>query len=183
MEQDKQAFNEMMVRAAGSRTGFGEFMEWLNDTDFFTAPASSKYHGAAPGMLLRHSLNVRKRLMTRKGEYFARGGHPNTMTVVSLLHDVNKIGRYEQQPGGGYKIKEDGLPIGHGEKSVIMIQQHGLTLTIEEIVAIRWHMGAFDDAFKGGANREMSAAFERYPLALMLHLADMEASYLDEERG
>lgn len=183
MEQEKQAFIEMMERAAGHRAGFGDFMEWLNDTDFFTAPASSKYHGAAPGMLLRHSLNVRKRMMTRRDEYLARGGHEDALTVTALLHDVNKIGRYTQKSEGGYRAITDDIPIGHGEKSVILIQQHGLTLTIEEIVAIRWHMGAFDDAFRGGANREMSAAFERYPLALMLHLADMEASYLDEVRG
>ena len=72
------------------------------------------------------------------------------------------------------------LPVGHGERSVILIQQRGLTLTLEEITAIRWHMGGFDDAVRGGS-REMSEAFRRYPLALQLHIADMEATYLDEK--
>lgn len=182
MNDEKQEFIDLMEQAAGRRAGFTEFMEWLEDSDFFTAPASSKHHGAARKMLLRHSLNVRARLMRFEAEYLACGGNCDSLTVAALLHDVCKVGRYKHKPEGGFEVVSDGLPIGHGERSVIMIQQHGLTLTLEEIVAIRWHMGAFDDAFRGGC-RDLNEAFNKYPLAVMLHLADMEASYLDEVRG
>ncbi len=69
MVEEKREFITLMEQAAGKRAGFSEFMEWLEDTDFFTAPASASHHGARPGMLLMHSLNVRKRLMGRKEEY------------------------------------------------------------------------------------------------------------------
>ena len=73
---------------------------------------------------------------------------------------------------------EDQFPYGHGEKSVYLIERF-MRLKTEEAVAIRWHMGGFDDAVRGGSF-VISAAFEKYPLALLLHLADMQATYLDE---
>lgn len=178
---DKQEFISLFSAAARHRAGHDDFLEWLIDTDFFIAPASSKYHGAKSGMLARHSLNVCKRLMAAEQEYKRRGGNvPESLAIAGLLHDVCKVNVYERDDAtGDFKYKGDSVPVGHGERSVILIQQHGMCLTIEEIVAIRWHMGAFDDAFRGGS-RDMQTAFKKYPLAVLLHLADMAATYLDE---
>lgn len=176
---DKELFVSLLTAAAGKRQGFRDFMEWLEEcTDFFEAPASAKHHGASAGMLLRHSLNVYERMRKRFSDCEARGIKMDAVIVVSLLHDVCKANFYEKKEDGYGYVKDLALPVGHGERSVIMIQQQ-MTLTYEEIIAIRWHMGAFDDAAKGGS-RTLSEVFNRHPLALMLHLADMEAAYLDE---
>ena len=95
-----------------------------------------------------------------------------------VVYDEN--GRIARNDDGSWKYNSDvALPVGHGERSVILIQQNGFTLTLQEIAAIRWHMGAFDDAVRGGS-REMSEAFRKYPIAAALHIADMEATYFDE---
>ena len=111
-----------------------------------------------------------------------------TVAIISLLHDVCKTNFYRpeeiKQEHGQQVIQygyDNKLPIGHGEKSVILIQKH-MQLTDEEIIAISWHMGAFDERVKGGS-RELSQVWERYPLAFLLHIADMEATWLDERRG
>ena len=175
---DKQRFISLLMMAAGNRQGFGDFVEWLEDTDFFEAPASSKYHGSSEGMLCRHSLNVHYRMQSRQAECNARGIRPESCIVAPLLHDICKVNFYVKD-GEKYKYNNNlWLPVGHGERSVMLIQQH-MTLTEEEMVAIRWHMGAYDDAAKGGS-RTLSEVFKKYPLALMLHLSDMEAAYLDE---
>lgn len=178
MNEYRQRFQALMEQAAGQRHGFRAFMDWLEDTDFYEAPASTKYHGNVPGGLLKHSLNVYDRMMTRAVEYVAKGGRPESAVIAPLLHDICKIGTYKKTESG-YEYRNDVyLPIGHGERSIVLVQQY-MTLTEEENVAIRWHMGAFDKAAKGGS-RELSEAFRKFPLALMLHLADMEATYLDE---
>lgn len=176
---DKERFVNLLTMAAGNRQGFRDFMEWLDeDTDFFEAPASSKYHGSSEGMLCRHSLNAYERMQSRHAECKARGIRPESCIVASLLHDICKVNFYVKD-GEKYKYNDKlWLPVGHGERSIMLIQQH-MTLTEEEMVAIRWHMGAFDDAARGGS-RTLSEVFRRYPMALMLHLSDMEAAYLDE---
>lgn len=178
MNDYKQRFKILMEQAAGERKGFQDFMEWMNESDFYESPASTKYHGSEPGGLLKHSLNVYDRMKIRAAEYVMKGGTPESTVIVPLLHDICKVGTYRKTETG-YEYRNNVLlPIGHGERSVIMIE-HYMTLTREEIVAIRWHMGAYDKAARGGS-RELSEAFRRFPLALMLHLADMEAMYLDE---
>lgn len=116
-------------------------------------------------------MNVFRRLVKRFPE-----GNVDTLTIAALLHDVCKIHLYEKQDGGGYRHNEQ-FPIGHGEKSVILILRH-MQLTDEEIT---WHMGAFDS--RAGAGRSLSSAWEKCPLVLHLHLADMEATWFDEGRG
>lgn len=181
-EENRRHIIRLLDDAAAARCGFCDFMEWLDSTDFFRAPASTKHHGSYEGGLAEHSLNVYRRLTGRNDLQ----GRPESAQLVALLHDVCKIDRYLPETGEdgsitGWKYNTDvALPVGHGERSVILIQQQGLTLTLEEITAIRWHMGGFDDAVRGGS-REMSEAFRRYPLALQLHIADMEATYLDEK--
>ncbi|SCJ34752.1 Uncharacterised protein [Anaerotruncus sp. 2789STDY5834896] len=86
-----------------------------------------------------------------------------------------QTGKWEKAPF--YQV-EDQFPYGHGEKSVFLIERF-IRLSTEEAVAIRWHMGGYDEAVKGGSYAQ-SAAFDKYPLALALHLADMQATHMDE---
>lgn len=161
------------------RDGADKLLKWLEESDFFTAPASTKYHGVYEGGLVEHSVNVFNRL----------GRNDETGAIVSLLHDVckanfytisyrnakNESGEWERVP---YFSIEEKFPYGHGEKSVFIISQF-IKLTIEEAMAIRWHMGGFDEAVKGGSYA-LSGAWEKYPLGVLLHCADLQASYIDE---
>ena len=171
------------------RQGTDRLFEWLQSTDFFTAPASTRFHGSYEGALCEHSINVYTRLLaeTKEMEYKAE-----SIAICGLLHDVckanfykiemrnkkNERGEWEQVP---FYTVDDKFPYGHGEKSVYIISRF-MPLTTEEAMAIRWHMGGFDDSVKGGSYA-LSGAFEKYPLALLLHIADMKATYLDETRG
>lgn len=170
-----------------SRQGSAELLEWMKTTDFFSAPASSKFHSAYDGGLCDHSLNVYRVMIER----FHDGKPDESMAICALLHDLCKAefykvsfrnvkndetGKWDKMP---YYVIEDRFPFGHGEKSVFLIERF-MKLKIDEAIAIRWHMGGFDDAVKGGSF-SASSAYERYPLAVMLHLADIEATYLIEE--
>ena len=177
------------------RSGADKLLAWLESTDFFTAPASTKYHGAHEGGLCEHSINVYEQLrVICDFESASPCSYPEpaieTMAICGLLHDVCKAnfyktstrnvkneetGQWEKQP---YYSVEDQLPYGHGEKSVYIISGF-MRLTREEAMAIRWHMGGFDDAVKGGSYA-ISGAFDKFPLAVMLHCADLTATYLDE---
>ena len=110
-----------------------------------------------------------------------QGYTKETIAIVSLLHDVCKVDLYKPQLGKekiAYEYNTKSFPAGHGEKSIFIIQRF-MNLTDEEILAIRWHMGAFDDAVRGGS-RDINAAYKRSKLAVYLHLADMAATYIDE---
>lgn len=170
-----------------ARPGAAELLEWLESTDFFTAPASTKYHGAYPGGLLEHSLNVYYALI---GGPYALWASGETRAICALLHDICKADFYaastkRQKNVDGvwetvpcYTVK-DRFPLGHGEKSIFLIQRH-MELTDEEALAIRWHMGAYDDAARGGS-RTLSEAMAATPLVLALHTADMMAT-AEEQR-
>ena len=163
------------------RDGAEALLDYLtNKCDFFTAPASARYHGAYAGGLCEHSLNVYYCL----ADYLAR---ERVTDLVSLLHDVCKIGCYKPstrnvkgEDGKWTKVPtyqyEDPLPYGHGEKSVYVVNGF-VRLTREEAMAIRWHMG-----FSGTEDsRLVGKAFAKYPLAFALSVADMEATYFLEE--
>lgn len=183
-EEFLQIYNEYV-----KRQGSQEFLDWLLKTDFFTAPASTKYHGACEGGLLLHSLNVYKTLRER---YFEEGkDSEESFTICALLHDLCKAqfykvstrnvkndvtGQWEKVP---YYTVEDAFPYGHGEKSVFLIERF-MRLKTSEAMAIRWHMGGFDDSARGGSFA-ISLAYEKYPLAVKLHLADLESTYLKEK--
>ena len=171
------------------RPGADRLLAWLKKTDFFTAPASTRFHGDHEGGLVEHSLNVYRRLQE---EIKALPVAPSdeTVAVCGLLHDIcktnfykvsqrnvknEKTGKWEKQPF--YQV-EDQFPYGHGEKSVFLIERF-MRLKVEEAVAIRWHMGGFDDAARGGSYA-VSDAFAKYPLLLCLNVADLKATYLDE---
>ena len=172
-----------------SRPGSEKLLAWLDTTDFFRAPASTRFHGACESGLVMHSLNVYHALRER---YFEEGDSEETFAICWLLHDLCKAnfykpgtrnvknevtGQWEKVPS--YSI-EDAFPYGHGEKSVYLIERF-MRLRTAEAVAIRWHMGGFDDSVRGGS-RAMGEAFYQYPLAVKLHLADLTATYL-LERG
>lgn len=179
------------------REGADKLLEWLSEkSDFFSAPASSKFHNAFEGGLCEHSLNVARRLkMLVDGE---KKLHPKkesimritdeSVVICGLLHDVCKANFYKvdfrnkKEDGEWIRVPyytiDEELPYGHGEKSVYIINGF-LRLTREEALAINWHMGGFDSRVKGG-DYSISSAFEKYPLAVLTHIADIEASYLDE---
>lgn len=171
-----------------NRDGIEELIRYLQEeTDFFTAPASTKYHGAFAGGLLMHSINVCAELRLDPN---SKVYPTETLIIVALLHDICKANCYRTEKrnvkeNGGWVEKqiyvfEDELPLGHGEKSLYLASKF-IKLSDEEAAAIRWHMGAFDCAFRGG-DRGLNAAYEKYPLAVLLHMADMKATYLIEDR-
>ncbi len=169
-----------------SRQGSKELLDWLIKTDFFTAPASSRYHSAYEGGLCEHSLNVYNAMI----DTFNGGKPDESFAICALLHDLCKAefyksstrnvknettGAWEKVP---YYTIDDRFPFGHGEKSVFLIERF-MRLKVDEAIAIRWHMGGFDDAAKGGS-MAINSAYEKYPLAVKLHIADVMATYLME---
>ena len=174
------------------REGSEKLLDYLiNKCDFFTAPASTRFHSAYAGGLAQHSLNVYyclKDYLSRERvkETYKLSYTEEQIAIVALLHDMCKIdcyksdfrnvkndkGQWEKVPT--YKF-EDPLPYGHGEKSVYMISGF-MRLSREEAMAIRWHMG-----FSGTEDNNLTGrALETYPLAFALATADMEASYFLE---
>ena len=176
------------------REGADAMLDYLeNKSDFFTAPASARYHGAYAGGLCQHSLNVYRCLCDylarpRVQELYGVEVPQESIAVAALLHDLCKIdfytqsfrnvkneqtGQWEKKPF--YTIDEK-LPYGHGEKSVYIISGF-MRLTRPEAMAIRWHMG-----FSGTEDpRTVGQALSQYPLAFALATADMEATYFLEK--
>ncbi len=176
------------------REGADRLLDYLSSAgcDFFTAPASTRFHGAYEGGLCEHSLNVYDCLCDylqrdRMQSVYGLAPTRETIAIVSLLHDVCKTnvyrastrnvkgedGKWHTVPSYEY---EDSLPYGHGEKSVYILSGF-LRLTREEAFAIRFHMG-----FSGTEEtRLVSDAFAKYPLAFALHTADMEATVFMEK--
>lgn len=176
------------------REGGDALLEYLKKSDFFTAPASTRFHLAEEGGLCAHSLNVYyrlKELVANEAKPWAENVSEETVAICGLLHDVCKTGTYkvdyknQKQSDGSwaqvpYYTIEEVLPYGHGEKSVYIINGF-MRLTREEAMAINWHMGGFDERnSKGG--KVMAAAYEKFPLCVLVHAADLMASYLDELR-
>ena len=173
-----------------SRIGIDELISFLESkTDFFTAPASTRFHGSHEGGLLEHSLKVFE-IYSKKIEGFydkEKLGNFNedSVKISSLLHDICKInyyttsyknvknkvtGNWEQEP---YFTVNDTIPFGHGEKSVMILSEF-IKLLPEEKYAIRWHMGFTEPKEQYNT---IGIAYEKYPLALLLHEADLEATY------
>ncbi|MEG0763029.1 MAG: hydrolase [Oscillospiraceae bacterium] len=183
----KEEFTDIFTRNV-KRQGAEALLEWLATTDFFVAPASTRFHGACESGLVMHSINVYKVLRER---YFEAGDSEESFALTALLHDLCKANFYKsgfrnmknEVTGQWEKIPtynvEDAFPYGHGEKSVYLIERF-VRLKTPEAVAIRWHMGGFDDAVRGGSYA-ISEAYDTYPLAVKLHLADLEATYLVEK--
>ena len=172
------------------RRGADRLLEWLDSdaSDFFTAPSSTRFHGAYEGGLVEHSLNVYECLKDylnrpRTKELYGMDYTPETIAVTALLHEICKVGFYavdyrnaKNEQGVWEKVPyytvRDTLPYGHGEKSVYMIQSF-MRLTRDEAFAIRYHMGFSGNEDKNSVGR----ALEMFPLALAVNVADMEATY------
>lgn len=167
-----------------TRPGSAELLAYLEKSDFFTAPASTRFHGSHEGGLCEHSINVYHELKRILTVYPEISASEETIAVCALLHDICKIGCYKtelrnKKENGTwvqvpfYTFKED-FPFGsHGGKSVFMAR-HYMTLSIEEAVAINCHMGNEDWKYT------VSASYEKYPLAWALHVADEAATYIKE---
>ncbi len=174
-----------------TRPGSDKLLAYLlsDQSDFFTAPSSTRFHGSYEGGLVEHSLNVYHCLVDylqrpRTKEMYRMDYSEETVALVALLHDICKMNFYEvswrnaknEQTGQWEKVPyytiNDQLPYGHGEKSVYIVSGF-MRLTREEAFAIRYHMG-----FSGIEDRNaIGRAFEMFPLAFALSVADMEASY------
>ncbi|MGN0612854.1 MAG: hydrolase [Porcipelethomonas sp.] len=176
-----------------TRPGSDKLLNYLlsEQSDFFTAPCSTRYHGSYEGGLVEHSLNVYHCLRDylerkRTKDIYGMNYTEESIALVSLLHDVCKMNFYtvdfrnaKNEQGVWEKVPyytiDDQLPYGHGEKSVYIVSGF-MRLTREEAFAIRYHMG-----FSGIEDRNsIGKAFEMFPLAFALSVADMEATYFLE---
>lgn len=194
-----QRFEQLLM--ATNRAGIENLLEFIRKSDFYTAPASTKYHMSCEGGLLQHSLNVYDALVSKvnNNPTWKLNFNPASLAIAALLHDLCKTyfyvsevknrkvykengskldsnGRYDWESYMGYTI-EDQFPYGHGEKSAMMAEQF-IKLTAEERYAIRWHMG-FSEPREN--YNYLGETYEKYPLALALSEADLEATYLMEK--
>lgn len=153
-----------------------EAMVYLSDHGFFDAPASTKYHGAYEGGLFDHSMNVTRALvqLTRDNNLVWR--RKESPWIIGFFHDLCKTDQYRKTQEGTWEYRKDTLLKGHGDKSVMMLSE--LTkLTEEEIVCIRYHMGAFCEKEEWG---DYTAAIHKWPNVLWTHMADMLAAHVTE---
>ena len=193
------------------RAGMPKLINYIKEgTDFYKAPASTRYHLACDGGLLQHSLNVYDCLIAKKESPIWKpilAQIPEeSLIIMALLHDLCKANFYVEgtknqktydpekvAAAENWQVKHDNMgdfiwetvktyqiddkmPLGHGEKSV-MLTQSFMRLSLMEVMAIRWHMG-FSEA-KENYNA-LGAAMEKYPIVLAIHEADLEASKILE---
>lgn len=196
-DKNKQRFCQLL-RDTG-RDGIDYVIEDLEAEGFFDAPASVRNHFNFPGGLVQHSLNVYDMAMVLRSAMLPMRPdmekllRPESVAIAALLHDVcktdiykrtvkkrrNEIGVWEDIEG--YDVDYSGLPVGHGEKSVIMLLRSGLDLDDEEIFAIRWHMGPWDlPAQSIEMDKSYRAAQARSPLVALIHTADTLAAQILE---
>ena len=168
-----------------NREGIEEVIQFLEKSDYYKAPASTRFHGSFEGGLLEHSMKVYEILKHKvKNSVLDLNVSDDTLIIIALLHDICKVnfykvdyrnaknerGEWEKVP---YYTVDDTIPYGHGEKSVMMITEY-MKLTVEEKYCIRWHMGFTEPK---EAYNTLGQAFKKFPLALILHEADLEATY------
>ncbi len=176
------------------RAGKADFLEWLDRTDFYSAPCSTKHHLAEKEGLVVHSIHVAKGTQSFCKLYKNIVQIPEeSQLIVSLTHDVCKANFYKEstrnvqgEDGKWNKVPfyvvEDKCPYGHGEKSAMLVSSF-MKLTMEEQMAIRWHMGGFTSGIQDyQLSGALSKAFAEYPLAFILHMADMHATYMMERK-
>lgn len=196
IRKNKDRIKELLISTA--RPGMERLVEWMDQkTDFYTAPASTKYHLACTGGLAQHSLNVYE-LLLGKTESGLLSIRKETVIITALLHDLCKANFYvleKKNVREGSKMNaygkevanwvekdawtvRDAFPVGHGEKSCYYIQSY-IRLTDEEYAMIRLHMGSdrngYPDPFTETANL--------YPSVVAIHTADIESAYIVESRG
>ena len=189
LQKQKQHFIELLTGT--NRPGMDKLLIWLQTTDFFEAPASTRFHLNYEGGLLEHSLNVYRTMLLMATVNCKLTGvemRSDTIIITALLHDVCKANTYKKgqrwrkdannrwEQYDVYEFKED-EPLGHGEKSVYLLQRAGLQLTEKEVYMIRWHMGGFEAQ---GNQMTLSAAMAKHPEIALIHSADLIASSILE---
>ena len=167
------------------REGIEDLIDFLKKSDFFKAPASTRFHGSYEKGLMEHSMKVYEILKHKIETSFVSINIPQeSLIIIALLHDIcktnfykvdyrnakNALGVWEKVP---YYTVEDTIPYGHGEKSVMMITEY-IKLSPEEKYAIRWHMGYTEPK---ELYTTIGEAYKKYPIALLMHEADLEATY------
>lgn len=195
--QNKKIF-EGLCNEFIKREGVEKLLDYLNTTDFYAAPTSTNYHLNEPGGLCKHSINV---FQTACGIYdsilapaleknqacFTKEISMESIAIATLFHDLCKVNiyrqteRYKKDDNNrwvtylGYEVK-DNFPLGHGEKSCLVIHSY-MKLTKDEMLAIRWHMGAFDLGEQGSSSRfSFYRALELSPLVALVHASDFLSS-------
>ena len=199
-QEQKISFFESRLRDV-NREGIEKVIEFLRTTDFYVAPSSASYHSNYQGGLLDHSLLVyslafkyREGLIAMMPELEEKIPE-DSLIISTLLHDICKTCFYKQvmkyrkdennqwQSYLGYEI-DHSFPIGHGEKSVIMLQDLGLQMTPEEMLTIRYHMGAWDGAMlTNDVKFSYSAAMNKYPMMVLVQSADNTSSLVFEKKS
>lgn len=199
MMTNKEEFIELL--RSTNRDGVEDCIVDLQELGFFEAPASTKFHLNEEGGLVQHSLNLcHVALKVRESmielDDSLRELLPKDSVIIStLLHDVCKADIYKKAikrqknaygmwtDVSGYDVDYSNFPVGHGEKSVIVLLRSGLDLTDDEIIAIRWHMQAWDLAFQSAeAKANLNTAKQIYPLLTLIQVADGLASNLLERK-
>ena len=164
------------------------FLEWLKNNGYFTAPASTKYHGNYEGGLFDHSHAVATELIALTQKNGLMWQNPRSPAVIGLFHDICKVDQYKHPTESLYvnneeqkveipdkwEYRDDMLLKGHGDKSIMILASH-MQLTEEEVMCIRYHMGAFTDKSEWN---DYTRAVRRYPNVLWTHHADMIASHV-----
>ena len=183
--EEKERF--LAICETVQRNGIDELLEWLEHGDFYSCPASTRYHSAEPGGLLRHSLNVYDELQRLLRAYPEVECSAESAVIVALFHDLCKVNFYatekrnrknadgEWESYDYYTVREKFCFGGHGSKSLYLIQ-HFMALKPEEAVAINCHMGMQN------GEQSIGNAYEQFPLVWLLHVADEAATYLIEKK-
>lgn len=176
---------KLLAKEKIHRKGIDELLNWLDTTDFFTAPSSTRYHGAEPGGLCKHSLGVYNRLKTLQ-----ESETDETIAIVALFHDLCKVNFYKESTRNikdstgkwiqvPYYEIDDKLPMGHGEKSMYLLMKY-ISLTDDEAMAIRWHMSGYYSS-NPGETQALSSALSNYKLVLKLQTADSMSAFWDKQ--
>ena len=189
----------VLALEALGRDGMKNVLLRLDELGFFTAPASTRFHGAEPGGLVDHSLAVwRQAMALRRMEIemcpqVAERLPEDSVALVALLHDVCKAEVYQEvekfrkdkndrwEKYKTYGVDYSAFPMGHGEKSVIRLLQWGLRMTDDEMLAIRWHMHAWDLADSPESRACFGKASDTCPLLAILIAADSLASRIENK--
>lgn len=189
-DENKQRFLSLCEEI--KRPGISELLEWLGASDFYEAPASTRFHGSYAGGLLEHSLNVYNELIKLLEVYpeIKEAVSRESVIISSLFHDLCKVNCYKTEKrnrknAAGFWESYDAYTFspklsygGHGSKSVFIIQQF-MKLTVDEAVAINCHMSTFSETNVS----DVSDAFEQFPFAWLLSVADQSATFTIESKG
>ena len=198
MNEKKECFIELL--RSTERQGIEEVITYLEESGFFIAPASTGHHLSYEGGLMEHSINVYDMAIAMRGPIVAMKPEmeekmtKENIIIAALLHDVCKANIYKKtkkwdfakdgtpEQKEKYTTNYSEMPVGHGEKSVIILLGLGLKLTLDEMVAIRWHMGAWDLAFQSyEAKSNINEAGNRHPLLALIQSADNMATHILEQ--